>query len=359
MVVKQVYNKASDEDLLALKRHLSGAKILLVEDNIINQKLARKILSHAQINSVLARNGQEALEALENEDFDGVLMDLQMPVMNGYETTIELRKQQRFNELPIIALSASVMQDDILRIKEVKMTDYVTKPINVSELYTTLCKYVTPANPVEYKEKKEDSKQKEISIFVDPVENCSLVNFDLGLKNTLNNKTLYYDMVLNYLDSYNQLEQSVFKLKQEDEISATRRLIHTLKSAAATIGAEKLAKLSGDIEKDLNKLTIDDDHIKHQLSELYIMNQSVLEALTLYTQRYEEQNKVIEVEPLEVSIGLMEPLTITDIQFELAQITQHLEGSDIAAADGIKEIMQDIDDPGLLTVLKRALYLTN
>ena len=117
---------------------LKGIKILVAEDNFFNQMFINEILENLGASIVLANNGLEALAALEKDDFDVILMDLHMPVMNGYEATLEIRKQVRYAALPVITLSAGVTDDEKRASLAAGMNDFVSKPINKIELLATL-----------------------------------------------------------------------------------------------------------------------------------------------------------------------------------------------------------------------------
>lgn len=125
---------------------LAGVRLLLVEDNLINQLVATEILNQEQIDVVCAANGQEAIKMLAEQSYDAVLMDIQMPVMNGLEATKAIRKMKDLKKLPIIAMTADAMQDNREQCLEVGMNDFVTKPINRQELLLTLSRYVTPVS---------------------------------------------------------------------------------------------------------------------------------------------------------------------------------------------------------------------
>ena len=123
---------------------LKGAKILLVEDDMLNQELAKELLTEKGIQLTIAENGQIALDILQNEEFDGILMDVHMPVMDGYTATREIRKQPRFKELPIIAMTANVMKGDREKAEEAGMNDHVGKPFDLSKLLNTMAYWITP-----------------------------------------------------------------------------------------------------------------------------------------------------------------------------------------------------------------------
>jgi PAS domain S-box-containing protein len=127
------------------RTRLRGARILLVEDNEINQELALAVLGGAGIDVSLAGNGQEALDMLERQDYDAVLMDCQMPVMDGYAATRALRRHPLRQSLPVIAMTANAMVGDRDVALAAGMNDHIAKPINVDEMFATLARWVSPA----------------------------------------------------------------------------------------------------------------------------------------------------------------------------------------------------------------------
>ncbi len=121
---------------------LSNKNILLVEDNEINQELASELLKMQNANVVIADNGSEAIKKLQENTIDLILMDLQMPIMDGFTATAEIRKIARYQDLPIIALSANAMKEDVEKCKSAGMNDHISKPIDIDQLYSTLSKWL-------------------------------------------------------------------------------------------------------------------------------------------------------------------------------------------------------------------------
>jgi len=121
---------------------LTGKHLLVVDDNHVNLMIAKKILNKEGIQVTTAMNGEEALKVLETGTFDMVLMDIQMPVMDGYKATETIRNNIQYKDLPIIALSANVMKENIDKSFQVGMNDYLSKPINVEKLFAILEKYL-------------------------------------------------------------------------------------------------------------------------------------------------------------------------------------------------------------------------
>ena len=134
-----------EEAMLGHQAQLRGAQILLVEDNAINREIALAVLRRAHIVVSVACDGQEALDMLDRQRFDGVLMDCQMPVMDGYAATRALRERPQWRELPVIAMTANAMAGDRDKVLAAGMNDHVAKPIKVEELFATLARWIHPA----------------------------------------------------------------------------------------------------------------------------------------------------------------------------------------------------------------------
>jgi K+-sensing histidine kinase KdpD len=138
---EQTVKQSLDQEM-ALKGKLSG-HVLLVEDNQINQMVAQKMLEKIGIRSTLAADGQEALDMLDQNEFDAVLMDCQMPVMDGFEATRQIRQQGELLGLPIIAMTANVMEGDREKCIEAGMNDYIGKPVVEAELKKILARWIS------------------------------------------------------------------------------------------------------------------------------------------------------------------------------------------------------------------------
>lgn len=132
------YIKFNESDTLHNK--LSNKKILICEDNPINSRIIEKILTHYSINCDYAENGQIAIDKANKSSYFAIIMDIQMPLVNGYEATEEIRKTD--NKTPIIALSTNFLDSDLKRAKEIGMNDYLYKPIDKNKLINTLSSFI-------------------------------------------------------------------------------------------------------------------------------------------------------------------------------------------------------------------------
>ena len=235
-----------------LARTIQGAKILLVEDNEINQEVAREILEGAGLIVTIAEDGQKGVEAVKAESFDLVLMDIQMPVMDGYQATMEIRKNPEFKKLPIIAMTASAMTRDKEKAAEAGMNDHVSKPIDIRELFTTLVRYIEPKEEWETKSRpragEPDSKTLE-----EDVPALDEIDVRIGLKRVGGNKKLYRKLLKKFHDEYRNAVPEIIKLIERDDREAAQRLAHTVKGVAGNIGAENVQIASGDMEAAIKK----------------------------------------------------------------------------------------------------------
>ena len=136
-----------------------GQKVLLVEDNQVNQLVAKTILTKLGYEVSIAPNGKEAVDMIKNMDYDIVLMDCHMPVMDGYEATRAIRQNPRFDKLPIVAVTANVMQGDKEKCISCGMNDYLTKPYEKKALVALLQKWLSGKSPLDHSESAPETHQ--------------------------------------------------------------------------------------------------------------------------------------------------------------------------------------------------------
>jgi CheY-like chemotaxis protein len=248
-VVTETRAAQKAEDYDEAMAQLQGARVLLVEDNDMNQELALELLSQAGITVVLANHGQEALDILANDaHFDGVLMDCQMPVMDGYTATREIRKNPAFKELPIVAMTANAMAGDREKVIEVGMWDHIAKPINVGEMFVTLAKWIKPtaAQPVSSAGRQTASGRATRS---DWLQNLPGIDAQVGMATTMNNEKLYMRMLLKFRDGQGQFADLFDLACTDTDQAAPERCAHTLRGTAGNIGARRVQEAAGQLEQ--------------------------------------------------------------------------------------------------------------
>jgi PAS domain S-box-containing protein len=223
---------------------IKGARILLVEDNDLNQEVATELLRDAGFLVDLAENGQIALDKVRVTDYDLVLMDMQMPVMDGVTATQEIRKEVRFNGLPVVAMTANVMQGDRDRCLAAGMNDHVAKPIEPEILWQALLKWIKP----------QQSTVAAVEVKPQAVEDMDLPStiegLDMadGLRRVLGKKPLYLSMLRKFVAGQKSVVAEILKALEANSWDTAERLAHTLKGVSGTIGATGLQQLAARLD---------------------------------------------------------------------------------------------------------------
>jgi signal transduction histidine kinase/DNA-binding response OmpR family regulator/HPt (histidine-containing phosphotransfer) domain-containing protein len=304
--------QSHEQEAEALK-HIQGAQILLVEDNEINQQVAREILEGAGLIVSLATNGQEAVNAVKESNYDAVLMDVQMPVMDGYTATRKIRewesvsanadsdvwetevrgqksedRSQKAEEgglttekreqgtigrnqktkkienkteykhqtlsLPIIAMTAHAMAGDEDKSLQAGMNGHVTKPIDPDQLFATLQKWIQPSEIRATTQKpvvsvEPSGEDKGVSIEAELPK--SLPGFDLadGLKRLQGNKRLYVKLLSNFATDYGEVANEIHEALDAEDFDHAHSLVHNLKGLAGNLSATDLQAAAVNMEK--------------------------------------------------------------------------------------------------------------
>jgi PAS domain S-box-containing protein len=228
-------------------RNLRGAKLLLVEDNEINQELALDLLVTNGLTVEVAGNGKEALEILNRETFDGVLMDCQMPVMDGYEATRAIRRQDRFAALPVIAMTANAMAGDREKVLDAGMNDHVAKPINVDRMFETLARWISPAQP---QSPDRGATQPAVRAETGTIELPAVdgLHTGKGLAISGGNRRLYRKLLVKFRDNQRDFADVFRATLRGEEPDAAKRLAHTLKGVAGNLGLLRVAQAAAELE---------------------------------------------------------------------------------------------------------------
>jgi signal transduction histidine kinase/DNA-binding response OmpR family regulator/HPt (histidine-containing phosphotransfer) domain-containing protein len=226
---------------------IRGARVLLVEDNELNREVATGLLESAPVTVSAADNGEVAIRMLNESKYDMVLMDMQMPVMDGLAATHAIRQRSQFKDLPIIAMTANAMAGDRERCLKAGMNDHLAKPIDPDKLFDSLLRWIpartaTPnlaAAPVVTTQKPlADSAPLEIPGIDTPT----------ALMRTGGNRRRYVSLLRRFADSQvGAVGEIRAALKAEDSVTA-QRVAHSLKGAAANLGANALATAAGSVE---------------------------------------------------------------------------------------------------------------
>jgi len=252
------------ESILAIAKSIRGASVLLVEDNEINIQVQTEFLNQMGLKVTTVTDGLQAIELLKIKHFDGILMDYQMPVMDGVEATKVIRKGG--DTTPIIAMTAAAMEADKDACLQAGMNDYISKPIDFLKMVQVITKWIAPNFK---RDEIGDAHKKEIISHVVLPEKIDGINIEEGLRNSAENPTLYHTILLRFFHDYSLGCKPLQELIDNKDIVGVKRWVHTLKGLSATIGALKLNSLVSDIElKNENKFDVKLDDLCDELQRL-------------------------------------------------------------------------------------------
>lgn len=228
----------------------TGLHVLLVEDNEINRELASQLLRDAGITVSLAENGREALEKVTTESFDGVLMDIQMPEMDGYQAARAIRARPELVALPIIAMTANAMATDRANALAAGMNEHVPKPIDPGELYGAIRRWFKPhtqvpnppsaAAPAAGMTLRPDGK-----VLPEALDGVDVVD---GLKRVAGNRDLYCNLLLKFRQSQASAVEEIRESLAAGDHERAHRIAHTVRGVAGNISAKELQAAAATID---------------------------------------------------------------------------------------------------------------
>ncbi len=225
------------------------ARILLVEDNEINQEIAYEVLKAAQLEVDIANNGQEAVDAVEKQKYSLILMDVQMPIMDGLEATRRIRAAGY--RMPIIAMTAHAMLDDKETSLSAGMNAHLTKPLEPMALFATINSLLPTRNSSSAKKEtvaKPTTAPVRKNKLPDSIEGFNLIS---GLATVGGNETLYASLLVKFADRYATVNEDISACLQRNDLETAVRHAHTVRGIAANLGAESLAEAAETLEKTL------------------------------------------------------------------------------------------------------------
>jgi PAS domain S-box-containing protein len=225
---------------------LRGARVLLAEDNELNQEVACGLLQEVGVLVDIAENGAMAVEKIQQQDYDLVLMDMQMPVMNGIAATQAIKQLDALAHIPIVAMTANVMATDREKCLSVGMVDWVVKPIDPQELFRVLQKWIQPragrSAALVPSAQATSSEEPQVPVGIAGLDTQA------GLKRVLGKKRAYLSMLRRFVEGQKSTLQDIQMALASDEWERAERLAHTLKGLAGSIGAVGLQELATELE---------------------------------------------------------------------------------------------------------------
>ena len=249
----RVPEPALDDPLQAMAA-ISGARILLAEDNALNQQVATELLIDAGLQVDVADNGQIAVEMVKTGAYDLVLMDMQMPVLDGVAATRIILALPGMEKLPIVAMTANAMQADRKHCLDAGMVDFVAKPIEVDALFGTLLRWIQPtgaALPVGVPTLIPTLTPALIPALIPA--NIPGLDLDAGLRAVLGKPARYLAMLRGFVKSQSGAALEIREALARSDAATAERLAHTLKGLAGTIGARALQQQADRLESGLRQ----------------------------------------------------------------------------------------------------------
>ena len=330
----------------ALKK-IRGARVLLAEDNEINQQVAQEILEKAGLVVSIANNGKEALQKVKTESYAAVLMDIQMPVMGGFEATRKIRGKKRFEGLPIIAMTAHAMAGDREKSLEAGMNDHVTKPIDPQELISVLVQWIKPGVREISKDRcnRMTSLEKGADTLPAELPGISILS---GLSRVGGNTQLYVKLLCKFREGQENAVPEIKTALQSGNMETASQLAHSLKGVSGNLGMEGLYRAAAELEKAIKEGRKDLDHPMAEFDSHLKVVMDGIRALeqSLAGQKEPEPSKEVSVDKQAVKLLLREMARLlesdlTEALKRLEDLRQHLTHS--SADEEFKRLEKQVE----------------
>ncbi|WP_429215191.1 response regulator [Aeromonas veronii] len=258
------------------KSLLQGTRVLLAEDNRVNQQLIIEYLRRVDAVVCVVSNGREAVERVAEQPFDVILMDLQMPVLDGLDATRQIRKMVDKHDVPIIALTASAMPGDKERCLGVGMNGYVTKPVSKLDLYNNLLQWVKP----------QGVEQAGI-MEVKPPDLIGILDLQDALKRLEQDKEALQILFKLFMSEHKDDLWEIRSALRRQQPEVASKLLHTLKGVSANISAARLQLVAGELEWRLRQNEVLSETDLEQLQQVFSQTREEVSHFLLTGEQHE------------------------------------------------------------------------
>ncbi|WNC67463.1 response regulator [Thalassotalea nanhaiensis] len=331
--------KKTDE-IREYQQALAGCKILLVEDNELNQELAIELLKQADIIVELAQNGEQAVEMVNAHRYDGVLMDLQMPIMDGYTATGIIR--QDHPNLAIIAMTANAMAGDKEKVIDAGMNDHIAKPINLGEMFSTMNRWFKPSGLSASQKRVVEESITSINYSNKAVNDIALANFshinvEAGLAISGGNSELYVRLLKKFMSNQSDFYINFGEVWAEGQLKDAVLIAHTLRGAAGNIGATTLQQQAGTLETACSNK--DDTEVIS--TEFQLCSQKLQSVMSELIEFFEHKN--VET-PSDIAHSPVEEVSLDKLQPKLIELLSMVNEFDTDANELAEKIADDLFD---------------
>lgn len=305
---------------------IKGSKILVAEDNLLNQQIAQELLTDEGFKVTIANNGKEAVDLVNNEDFDVVLMDMQMPEMDGLEATMKIRETFASDTLPILAMTANASEEDRDKCLKAGMDAHITKPIDPEVLMSELCKWITPKDIDEkVQEPPKKAQSNNAIVAIDGIDIKAALRVVAGKQSLLNK------MLTTFVADQSQATDAIKDALQNKDNELAKRLAHTLKGTAASIGAMQLQEIAAKIEGYFTK-PYDDEVFNNDLHFCEIELTNVIKNISL---ALSDINK-------DTDNNVAKPLNLESVKVTVDKLSEYLENNDTEANQLLDTFQHDL-----------------
>ncbi|THB72995.1 MAG: response regulator [Gammaproteobacteria bacterium] len=240
--VPPVQDENEHNELIGL---FKDKRILLVEDNELNQELFTELLAGSGAIIEIAKTGAAAIETINKSVFDIIMMDIQMPILNGIEATKIIRREHKeFADIPIIALTANVLECNIKEYSEAGMDGFIPKPIDFADLISSLKQWLNIDNNALISETNKESD----AVLTCQLQQSDTIDLASGLKKLGGNKKLYYKILNDFVDTYRREKESLFILLNDKDTETLSRKLHSIKGISLNLGLDNLGEIARSAE---------------------------------------------------------------------------------------------------------------
>lgn len=351
------------EGLAAVEDHPAEAPlVLVVDDNEINRQIAQELLEQAGLKVALAADGQEAVAQVQARDFDLVIMDVQMPVMDGMEATRRIRGLGRTpRTLPVLAMTAHTDASSRIDGMGVGMNDYLTKPVDPAALYAALEKWLPGGlanNPMRAEGATAEGEKTAQKAAPDNARPA--VNLDAGLATVGGNKKLFNELLARFVEHYGQSAAQMRELLGRRDYRGAARLAHTVKGVAANLGVERVTELTKNMEACLPDVPPRETLLR-QFEEAMREALTQIETLRAHSRISTDGDLLLADEHRQALLRLLEELPRRmeldwgSVESALAGFLPLVEGT--PHAEELAEVLAAVDDFDPAAVTERAARL--
>lgn len=269
-------NEVANESQLNDNQNINGLHVLIAEDNLMNQKYLTNLLKKWEVSYALANNGREAITAANQEKYDLIFMDIQMPIVDGFEATIAIRNTNNLNQsTPIIALTASALSDQKIQAMSIGMNDYISKPFGPTQIQEALSKYM---NAALIEEKKENTFSFNKGLDKVYLEELYLNDYEYASE-------MFEIFISQYIKEFNAIETLI----ENESWKEAKQMLHKIKPSFSMVGLTSLTAKVQHLEdktiaKEINKTLIIERYqeIKREIHKYLPMLESDLEKMRIF-----------------------------------------------------------------------------